>query len=177
MRTLILYVATSLDGKIAKPDGDVKWLESLPNPEQDDYGYADFYKSIDTTVMGHNTYKEILGFDIPFPYQDKKNFVITRNKDLKDTEHVSFVSDDPVGFMKELKAASGGPIWLVGGAQLNTLFFNEGLIDELMVFTMPIVIGDGIPLFSPHPIERLLKVKAQKTYTSGVVMTSYLPSN
>lgn len=68
MRKIILSLAISLDGYIAKPDGDVEWLKKVPNPDKIDYGFSEFYKTIDTTIMGNNTYKEILGFNIPFPF-------------------------------------------------------------------------------------------------------------
>src|SRR5690606_40729501 len=92
MRKIILSLAISLDGYIAKPDGDVEWLKKVPNPDKIEYGFSEFYKTIDTTIMGNNTYKEILGFNIPFPFQNKENFVISRTKQT-DTEFVHFRSD------------------------------------------------------------------------------------
>jgi dihydrofolate reductase len=78
MRKLKLYIACSFDHFIARANGDVSWLE-LPEYaiKGEDYGYADFYDSIDTTIMGNTTYKIIKGFDIPFPYKDKKNYVFS----------------------------------------------------------------------------------------------------
>jgi len=103
MRKVILYVAISLDGKIAKPDGNVEWLDSIPNPDQLDYGYAEFYENIAITIMGNNTYEEVLGFDVPFPYPTKKNYVLTRQEGKTDTEFVSFVSGD-VGWLEEVRS-------------------------------------------------------------------------
>jgi dihydrofolate reductase len=82
MRKIVLYIAASLDGKIARKDGDVKWLDEFSDPEQMDYGYNDFLNSIDTTLMGNNTYKQLLGFGIDFPYRGKTNYVFTRNARL-----------------------------------------------------------------------------------------------
>ena len=77
MRKIISYIAMSIDGKIAKANGDISWLEEIPNPNNDDYGYAEFYNSIDTTLMGRITYEQVIGFDVPFPYPDKTNYVFT----------------------------------------------------------------------------------------------------
>lgn len=83
MRKIKLYIASSINGKTAKIDGSVDWLEEIPKPEKADYGYAKFYESIDTTIQGSNTYQQIMNWGIGFPYKGKKNYVITRKKGLK----------------------------------------------------------------------------------------------
>jgi len=72
MRRIILYIATSIDGYIATPDGGVEWLNEIPNPTNEDHGYKELLASIDTVLMGGKTYHEIIGFGIPWPYKDKK---------------------------------------------------------------------------------------------------------
>ena len=157
MPKLKLYIACSLNGKIARADGSVDWLEEIPNPDKLDFGYEEFYDSVDTTIQGYSTYAQIISWGIPFPYAGKKNYVITRNPDRADTEYVEFISEDPVGFVRGLKAGEGSAletakdIWLIGGGQVNTLFLNAGLIDELILFIMPVVLPDGIDLFSGGP--------------------------
>ena len=173
MRKLKLYIAISLDGKIAKPNGDVKWLEEIPNPDHSDYGYADFYQSIDTTVMGFNTYHEIIHFGTDFPYPDKINYVFTRKTDKSDTKFVHFITGDIASFIKDLKKKEGKDIWLVGGAQMSTLLLNHQLIDELYIFVMPVVIGEGIPLWDGKVIEKQLKLADFQNFASGVVMLKY----
>ena len=91
MRKIRLYIAMSLNGKIARPDGSVDWLEAIPNPDKSDYGYARFYKEIDTTIQGCNTYRQLLSWGITFPYPDKKNYVITRKGEVGNTEDVTFI--------------------------------------------------------------------------------------
>ncbi|HVU58731.1 MAG TPA: hypothetical protein VHD83_26910, partial [Puia sp.] len=115
MRKITLYSALSLDGYVSRPDGNIDWLNSFPNPENQDFGYAAFIQTIDTTLMGNKTYQQVLSFDVPFPYPDKKNYVFTRRKDYKDTEFVEFVSEDPAGFVYDLKRRDGGGIWCIGG--------------------------------------------------------------
>lgn len=173
MKKIILYAAISLDGKIAKEDGDVGWLDDIPNPENLDYGYMDFYESIDTTLMGNKTYQQVLGFDVPFPYPGKENYVFTKNKNLKADENVKFISDDVIPFIRKLKEKEGKNIWLVGGAAINTFLLNKDLIDELMIFVMPIILGAGIPLFSGTPDFANLKLIESKSYKTGVVGLTY----
>ncbi|MCB0620609.1 MAG: dihydrofolate reductase [Saprospiraceae bacterium] len=175
MRKIRLYIAISLDGWIAKPDGDVAWLDQIPTPEGEDYGYAEFYAGIDTTLMGFNTYREVLGFGIPFPYPDKTNYVFTRQTDQADTEHVKFITADPATFLRELRTGPGADIWLIGGGQLNSALLQHDLIDEMWVFVMPIVLGHGIPLFAPPLPEKQLTLLHHQTYPSGVTLLKYEP--
>jgi dihydrofolate reductase len=173
MRKLKIYIAISLNGKIARADGQVDWLETIPNPEKSDYGYYDFYASIDTTIQGHKTYAQLLAWDIPFPYADKKNYVFTRNPNHQDTKEVSFVSEDHLAFTEKLKTGGGKDIWLIGGGQINTLLLNAGLVDELIVHIMPIILPDGLPLFGGIPRESQLRLLSSKSYAGGVVESRY----
>lgn len=173
MRKVILSLAMSLDGYIAKPDGDVAWLKSVPNPDKTDHGFSEFYRKIDTTIMGNSTYKEILGFGIPFPFPDKENYVISRT-DNADTEFVHFTSDI-VNLVSNLKAKSGKDIWLIGGGQVNTAFLNNGLIDELLIRIVPIVIGEGLPLFANKPDEMIFKLVGTETFSTGTIQLTYQP--
>jgi dihydrofolate reductase len=172
MRKIILYIAQSADGKIARPDGSVDWLENIPNPEKTDYGYASFYESVDTTIMGNSTYRKILNFDVPFPYPDKKNYVLTRNKVADAQPYVTFTSGEKTYF-SSLKSKPGKDIWLVGGAQANTWFLQHGLIDEMFIFIMPVLIGKGIPLFDNFNHLVHLKPVSTKSYKNGVVFLKY----
>lgn len=173
MRKVKLYIAISLNGKIAKSDGSVDWLEAIPNPEKSDYGYSDFYNTIDTTIQGNNTYKQILEWGIDFPYADKKNYVFTRKQALKNTEYVEFISKNHIEFIKQLKKEKGQDIWLIGGGQLNTLFLSQNLIDEIQVFVMPIVLTEGIELFEALPKDTILKLVDTKAYSSGAIELKY----
>ena len=173
MRTVQLYIAISLDGFIAKPDGDVKWLEEIPNPDKTDHGYADFYADLDTTLMGFKTYDKVLGYGIENPYPTTTNYVFSRNSSHADNDEYRFISQDPVEFTKQLKAQPGKNIWLIGGGQINTLLLNAGLIDEFLVFVMPIILGKGIPLFGGAVQEQSLALQESKIYTTGAMMLRY----
>ncbi|GAB4231903.1 MAG: dihydrofolate reductase family protein [Ekhidna sp.] len=175
MRKLISYIATSLDGKIAKTNGDVSWLHDLPNPENLDYGYASFMESIDTILMGNKTHQVIADFAGEFPYGDKENFVFTRNDQLASDKNVKYVSDDPGQFIRNLKGKTGKDIWLIGGGILNAICLNEGLIDELRVFIMPYVLGQGVSLFANETRSRELELINFTKFSTGVIELTYAP--
>lgn len=173
MKKLILYIATSLDGKIAGPDDDVKWLEEIPNPDKSDYGYFDLYAGVDTTVMGNTTYQWIKRQDMPFPYPNTDNYVITRNASLQSNEEVTFLNDDIVERIKALKVGEGKDIWLIGGAGVNQFCLGAGLIDEMRVFVMPIILGEGIPLFAGGYDRKQVRLTSSTAYSSGVCELRY----
>jgi dihydrofolate reductase len=173
MRKIKLYMAISLDGKIALPDGSVEWLETIPPPEDGDYGYKDFYASIDTTIQGYTTYQQVINWGIDFPYADKKNYVVTGKQGLTNTEYVEFISQNHIEFIKSLKEAQGKDIWLVGGGKLNAMLLEANLIDDLLLYIMPVILTKGIDMFSALPSERPLKLVASKVYANGVVETRY----
>ncbi|MEM6720183.1 MAG: hypothetical protein AAF611_12735 [Bacteroidota bacterium] len=103
MRRLIAHTAVSIDGKIARLNGDVDWLDAIPHKEGVDYGFYEMYNSIDTTIQGNKTYEKVLSWNIPFPYKDKKNYVFTTNSDLQDNEDVSFIAKNHIEFVTDLK--------------------------------------------------------------------------
>ncbi len=141
MRKIILYIATSLDGYIAKNNGDVDWFsKNMPS------GHDDFYKSIDTVIMGKNTHDQVLSFGA-YPYQDKKSYVFTRNNNQNKDKNVHFVNNVKK-LMQEILFVPGLDIWLIGGSQIISTFMNLGFVDEIILSVIPIVLGDGIPLFT-----------------------------
>jgi dihydrofolate reductase len=170
MRKVILYTAASLDNYIATTDGGVDWLDdpefALPD---EDYGYGDFYKTIDTTLMGNKTYRFILDQDVPFPYPDKKNYVFSRSRTNQDTEFVEFIHDDITGFVRRLKQTRGADIWLVGGGQINAWLLNDDLIDEIILTVVPVILGDGIPLFHGRSKAFKFDLRDCRQFNSGLV--------
>lgn len=175
MRQVILYTAASLDNFIARPDGRVDWLNS---PEflipDEDYGYQNFYQTIDTTLMGNHTYQFILDQDVPFPYPDKTNYVFSRSSNNRDTEFVRFISEDPADLVRELKQEDGDNIWLIGGGQINTILLNNDLIDKMILTIIPMTLGEGIPLFHGSYKEVKFNLEASKSYQSGIVQLTLL---
>lgn len=162
MRKIVLFIATSLDGYIARPDGRVDWLFT-----GHDYGYRAFYDTIDATLMGHNTYKQILGFG-SFPYPDKRNYVFTKG-DAARLSNVTIIKSNAVEFIRQLKAQPGKDIWLVGGCQLNDLLLTHDLIDKVILSIHPIILGKGIPLFSEGLNELKLNLINTQAWENGLV--------
>lgn len=173
MKKIKIYIAISLNGKIAKSDGSVAWLEAMPVPEGSDYGYAEFYNSIDTTIQGNSTYKQIVSWGIEFPYKGKTNYVLTRNADEEDNENVSFISGNHIEQVKAIKAKEGKDIWLIGGGGANAMLLDANLVDQIHIHIMPIILDEGIDLFGSLLHDTLLELKHSKTYPTGVVELIY----
>jgi len=167
MRKVKLFIASSLDGFIAGPGEDISWLFSYS-----DYGYKDFYNSIDTTLSGYNTYRLALSFG-SFPYPDKTNYVFSRLHQHSEESPVIIVATNPARFVRDLKEKSGKDIWLVGGGQLNTLLLNEDLIDEMVISIHPIILGKGIPLFGGNSKQSTLNMIRSESFESGLLQVTY----
>ena len=154
MRKIILYIASSLDGYIARENGDIDWL-----PQTDSSGYNEFNKTVDAVIMGKTTYDQVLTFG-EYPYKDKKSYIFTRNKNPAKDENVEFVySIDE--FVKCILPKLDGNIWLVGGGQIISTFVNHGIVDEIILSIVPVVLGKGIPLF--QNIQKEMKLELIKT--------------
>jgi dihydrofolate reductase len=173
MGKIKLYIAQSLNGKIAQKDGSVDWLNAVPNPEKTDYGFARFFESVGITVQGFNTYNQVINWDIEFPYKGKVNYVFTRNRNRKNTSFVTFISENHFDFIQNLKNESKEDIWLIGGGQLNTWFLNNKFVDEIYVFLMPVILTEGIEIFELLPKETQLELFDSKIYKSGVAELKY----
>lgn len=173
MRPVVLYIASSLNGKIAHEDGDVSWLEELPNPEKTDYGYANFLEDVDATIQGYSTYQQLISWDIEFPYVELDNYVITRKANPVDNGHVIFWKEGIVEKIKALKSESGKTIWLIGGGSVNAFLLSAGLVDQIRIFIMPILLRDGIDLTAKLNQDIVLPKPSVREYSSGVVELIY----
>ena len=168
MRKVKLFIATSLDGYIARTDGDIDWLFT-----DADYGYTPFYDSVDTVVMGRKTYDLALSFG-EYPYKGKAAYVFSRSRSGAD-EHATFVSGSATAFVDGLRATPGRDIWLVGGGELTRDFADANLIDEYVISIHPRLIRTGLPLFWPSPgagdVE--LELTTTQPFPSGLVQLTY----
>ena len=172
MKKIKLYIATSIDGYIARIDGDLDWLTEFPNPEKTDYGYKLFYESIDTVIMGGQTYRDILAMDVLWPYKDRKSYVITHNP-MNTKENVHFITDNVIEEISKLRNETEKDIWLVGGGRLITMLLNQGMVDEMIITTIPVILGNGIPLFPDTPKESQWTLQHCTSYKNGVLQTVY----
>jgi dihydrofolate reductase len=174
MRKVILYSALSLDGFIARKDGNIDWLhDDSMALEGEDYGYGELMDSIDSTLMGANTFRQVISFDMPFPYEDKKNYVFSRKRNWQHP-HATIVQEDPVDFVKRLKKEEGKDIWLIGGGQINALLHKHKLIDEYQLTYLPIILGDGIQLLAGAVPTLKLHLREGRTYANGMLFKTYV---
>lgn len=165
-RKVILYIAESLDGFIARKNGSVDWLTPYESSGED-YGYKEFYDSIGTIIMGSTTYKQFGEY-----HRDKLCFVFSSS--IKGREgNVTFVNRDIREFIEKLNSENNKNIWLVGGGSMIDGFLKHGLIDEFIISIIPTLLGDGIPLFKGGNVESQLKLLKVKSYDSGLVQVHY----
>ena len=176
-RRIIVYIATSADGYIARPDGDVEWLNRRPGTL--DYGMREFYRTIDTILWGRRTYDWLLN------YNKKKgrtkglfdaklaNYVFSRKPPKRAAPGVEFVTEPVKAFAQRLRATPGKHIWMMGGGGLIASFLDAGEIDEFDIHVMPVFIGEGIPLVAPRHRDVPLRLRSTKKYPDGVVRLHY----
>ena len=168
---VILYIAVSVDGYIARPNGDVDWLHKFEN-QQEDYGYTSFFESIDALFIGRKTYEQILTFG-DWPYSPKPSWIFSHRKFETINPGISRTSQPPELLLRKFDKEGLKRIWLVGGANLIDYFIQKNLISDYILSIMPIILGRGISLFAEQQFERKLKITATKNYLNGVVQVHY----
>lgn len=177
MPEVILYVAASLDGYIARSDGAVDWLDEIPAPDDgpaEDYGYGEFIAGVGVVLMGRVTYEQVLSFGVDYPYPGTAGYVFSRTKAGQRDKNVEFVDGaDIPGLIERLKASQDKRIWLVGGGQLVREFLTLDLIDRIELFILPVILGEGIPLFPPATPQRDLTLAASRSYPNGTARLTY----
>jgi dihydrofolate reductase len=176
MRKIIVSIATSADGYIARPDGDADWL-NRPRTAGD-YGMGAFYRSIDTILWGRKTYDIALSFQRRgvrgASFDPKvKNYVFSRRPPRSAPSAVEFVIEPIRAFAKRLRASPGKNIWMMGGAGLIGSFLDEEEIDEFLISVIPIFIGEGIPLIAPKHRSVPLVLRSSRRFSDGVVRLHY----
>ena len=175
-RKIIVYIATSADGYIARPDGDVEWLNR--RPRKFDYGMRRFYSSIDTLLFGRKTYDWVLDYYKKQKQRPKfdtkvKNYVFSRKPPKSKHPDVEFVSGPIKAFSRRLRASPGKHIWMMGGGELIASFLDAGEIDEFEIHVIPNFIGEGIPLLAPRHRDVPLHLRSVRRYPDGVIRVRY----
>ena len=176
-RKIIVYIATSADGYIARPDGDVEWLNRRPDTV--DYGMTKFYPTIDTILWGRKTYDWGLAYHKKIGGKggmlDTKlaNYVFSRKPPKRVAPGAEFVSEPVKAFAQRLRATSGKHIWMMGGGGLIASFLDAGEIDEFDIHVIPTFIGEGIPLIAPRHRDIPLRLRSARRYSDGVVRLRY----
>ena len=175
-RRIIVHIATSADGFIARKDGAVDWLDRPRTAG--DYGMGKFFKSIDTILWGRKTYDMVLkflkeGIATPDMYGGTQNYAFSRKPPTKVLDGFEFVTEPIKEFAQRLRAQKGENIWMMGGGGIIGSFLDAGAIDEFIIHVIPVFIGEGIPLIAPARRSVPLKLLSTKKFSDGVVRLHY----
>lgn len=176
-RKIVVFIAMSLDGFIARPDGDVAWLDR-PQPKGN-YGMGEFFKTIDTILWGRKTYEKgiEMGMKAGGYGRGIKNCVFSRRPHGPLVSGFEWVREPVKAFAQRLRAQPGKDIWMMGGGEIIASFLDEGEIDEFSIHVIPILIGEGIPLVQPRHRSIPLKLLFSKAFPDGVVELNYRVKN
>jgi dihydrofolate reductase len=170
-RKLILYIAMSLDGYIAKTDDNIDFLSKVETPGED-FGYDDFLKNIDTVIWGRRTFDKVKTFSKDVPHKDKNVYVISKSRSGKEGHAV--YRNDAAELVKELKQQEGKDIYCDGGGEIVFELLKHSLIDRFIISIIPHLLGDGIRLFKEGRPEHNIKLKHTVSYyPSGLVQLWY----
>lgn len=170
----LVFIARSLDGFIADKNGGLDWLQSIPNPDQVDMGYEKFINGVDAIVMGRNTFETVCGFDMEWPYSIPV-FVMSRTlKSLpeKYQDKASLVKGSISEILTELGRKGYSSLYIDGGATIIN-FLKEDLIDEMIITTIPVLLGGGIPLFSDLPNQLVFEHVNSELFLNEIVQDHY----
>jgi dihydrofolate reductase len=171
-RNVIVHIATSADGYIARPDGDLEWLTSRPAPKGF-YGMNAFMKSIDTKLLGRKTYDVSLRMGAKFDSKSRST-VFSRQAPPADVPPgVEFVNGAIGPFVSRLREQPGKDIWLMGGGELIASFLDEHAIDEFIISVAPVFIGDGIPLIARRHRLVPLDLQSIERFEDGLAQLRY----
>jgi len=173
MRKLSLYIATSLDGYIAKPNDDLSFLK-LVEKEGEDYGYAAFKANIDTIILGRKTYDYVLREIGPSHYDNglQDVYVITRTE-RPVTGRTTFYTGKLTELVQRLKSQDGKNIYCDGGAEIINELLQHDLVDEFIISVIPVMVGSGIRLFKDGRPEQELEFVSVKSFDTGLTQLHY----
>jgi dihydrofolate reductase len=166
-----LYISSTLDGYIARADGAIDWLTHIDENDTD-YGYAEFYDSVDGILMGSTTFEMIQALG-PWPYPEKPTFIFTNRLLKASASNIFSVSGDPEPIIHSDEFSQFSNLWLVGGSSLIGAFIEKCLIDEYLLTILPVVLGQGLRLFSTPVPEQWLDLLSCTQYDRGVLQLRY----
>lgn len=166
------YIAASLDGYVSTADGGVDWLEAFGTQ---DYGYDQFIAEVDDIVIGRRTFDQTLGFG-EWPYAGKRVTVLTSRPVEDPPPGTTAWLQGPAALAARLRTVdTSRDVWVLGGPQTLQGFRDIGAVDSYDIFVMPVLLGDGVPLFPAGGGQEDLTLTGQETYSDGVVRVTYEP--
>lgn len=169
-----VFIATSIDGYIADKDGGIDWLNLIPNPDNNDMGYVEFTSQIDALVMGRTTFETVLGFDVDWPYE-KPVFVLSTTLEKIPESHKgkAFLVKGPLAeILSQIHEKGYHQLYIDGGTTIRN-FLKEDLIDEMILTTIPILLGGGASLFTELPQKLTFDLIETKTYMNQITQHHY----
>jgi len=171
---IYVYIATSLDGFIATSDGGIEWLHEHPNPNNSDYGYSEFIGHIDALVMGRHSFEKVNSFS-EWPYQEKVFVLSSTLTEVPDKllGKAEIISGSPKEVLSKINAMGFNNLYIDGGLVIQS-FLSEDLIDELIVTRIPILLGDGIPLFGKLAEPLRFIHQSTTVYDNALVKSHYI---
>lgn len=170
MRKIVLGVGISLDGYIARPDGTLDFLHIVKS----NYSMAPFFKTIDLGLMGRKTYEAALRMTGgKYESYGLRCFVFSRTLPEGERGGPTFTREEPKKFVAQVRKQKGKDIWLMGGGELAREFLKEDLVDELYLGIVPVLVGEGIPLFPAGFPQREFSLVENKTYSGGLIALKY----
>lgn len=172
MRELILFTTISLDGYLAPVYGGFDMLTTISKPEREDYGMNIFFDSIDAVIMGGNTYYELSCIDVEMPFKGKEIYVVSQ-KSMELHKEVHFIKENAITEIQKLIAGDGKNIWLLGGGILTASLLEKKLIDKMIINYLPVMFGDGVPLFPKFKGVSQWKLINNQSYENGILQAEY----
>lgn len=170
-RNVILYISMSLDGYIATKDESLDFL-SIVEQEGEDYGYNEFVQSVDAIIIGRKTYEKVLEMGYEYPHIDKEVYILTRTE-RPSIGNFKFYTGALNQLVNNLKNKPGKNIYCDGGAEIANELMKNNLVDEYIISVIPILLGNGIPLFNVGRPEQKLKLVSIKQFEKGLSQLHY----
>ncbi len=171
-RKIIVNIATSADGYVARPDGNLDWLTERPAPKGF-YGLPEFERSTDAKILGRKTFERSLELGARFRAASVHYVFSRRPPPASLPPGVRFVTESIAAFAQRLRTQAGKNVWMMGGGDLIAAFLDEEAIDEFIITMVPTFIGEGIPLLAPRHREVALCLLGVQQFPDGVVQLHY----
>lgn len=174
MQKNIVFIAQSLDGYIAGPNGELDWLDSIPNPDKDDMGYLDLMNEVDAIIMGRKSFDFLSSYNGDWPYSKTMYVLSTTLKQIPAHLHdkASLINGTPQEVLSQLHTQGHTKLYIDGGITI-THFLRGDLIDELRITTLPILLGKGIPLFGELEKQMEFRLIKSEVYLGQLVQSHY----
>jgi dihydrofolate reductase len=169
-----VFIAVSLDGYIADHHGSVDFLYKYPEPEGEDMGYHHFISTIDALVMGRKTFETVLTFGVEWPYSRPVYVWTSELKDIPSSlkDKVYLINGTPASIVEELSSLNHINLYIDGGKTIQS-FLNEDMVDEMIITTIPVLLGSGIPLFSNTNKPLYFNCIESRSFSHGVTQSRY----